>query len=66
VREFTAARTLCIPGRLDARVPQHAMRVLQRPVLLHVGSQRPPHHLEGDEAVRNTQLPSAKSSEVDF
>src|SRR6185437_7477129 len=42
---------------LDARVPQHALRVLKRPVLLHVRSQSAAHHLEGNEPIRDAQLP---------
>src|SRR5579862_873916 len=30
-------------------------RVLQRSVLLHVRSKRPPHHLEGDKPIRDAQ-----------
>lgn len=59
MREFTAARTLFdrlnvnIARRLDARVPQHALGVLERPVLLHVRPQCSPHHLEGNQPIRD-------------
>ena len=42
-------------------MPQHALRVFQDPMLLHVGPQRPEHRLEGDETVRNTQLPGNRT-----
>src|ERR1700733_5616611 len=42
-----------VPGRLDTRVAQHALRVLERSVLLHVSSQRAPHHLKSNEAIRD-------------
>jgi len=43
-------------GGLDARVPQDLLRVLHRPVPLHVGAQRAAHHLKGHEFFRNAQL----------
>ena len=42
----------------DAGMPKYALRVLESSMMLHVGTQRPPHHLEGDKAIGNTQLPS--------
>ena len=35
-----------------------ALRVLERSMMLHVGTQGPLHHLEGDKAIGNTELPS--------
>jgi len=43
-----------VSGRLNASVTQHALRVLQRSVLLHIRAQRSPHHLKGDKAVRDS------------
>jgi hypothetical protein len=42
-------------------VPQHVLRVFQGSTLLHVRPQRPAHHLEGDETVRNIRRPGNRT-----
>ena len=37
-------------------MPQHALRVFQGSMLLHVGSQRPPHHLKGDKPIWDAEF----------
>jgi hypothetical protein len=39
---------------LDARVTQGSLRILYRAVLLQIGAQSTPHHLEGNKTVRDT------------
>jgi hypothetical protein len=36
---------------------QRALRILERAVMLQVGSQGPPHYLKGDETIRDAQFP---------
>ena len=62
VREFTAFRTLLnrldinVTGCRDAGMPQYALSVFQRSMFLHIRTQRPSHHLKGDEVVSDSQL----------
>jgi len=60
VREFTASRTLFLmvcmyTSPVVWMLAQYALRVLQRAVLLHVGSQSSPHHLKGNETIRDAR-----------
>jgi hypothetical protein len=36
-------------------VPKGTLRILERSMVLQIGSQCPPHHLEGEEALRDLQ-----------
>ena len=45
-----------IARRLDARVAQGPLSILERAVVLQIGSQRSSHDLERDEALRDLQL----------
>jgi hypothetical protein len=45
-----------IARRPNAGMPKYALRVVERSMMLHVGSQGPPQHLEGDETIWNTEL----------
>ena len=64
MREFSACQHTSfdrlhvdIASRLDARVAQSPLRVLERPVMLQMRTQRSPHHLKRNEPVRDTKLP---------
>ena len=46
-----------VAGCLDACVPQDALGVFQGAMMLEVRTQRPAHHLEGDQVVGDTELP---------
>jgi hypothetical protein len=62
VRELIAAITLvgisCMytfPVNLDAGVPQDSLGVFHGAVLLHVRTERPAHHLEGEKLPGNAK-----------
>ncbi len=45
-----------ISGRLDARVAQRPLGILECPVTLKVSAQRSAHHLKRNEPVRDAEL----------